>query len=383
MGPLIDLGPYPDLVRGQASGNGRMSIQLTVDPKLLPVPNITEGEGWKPFGGGANELDLTFAFDRSANRIVVHRSILRRDGRRLEEVVRRDRSYSSPSMPARYRQFLEPGLLKFLPYFRPTEEFPASQSRETADLLRRGANSQIQAHIWEHVFSSIDYVAPLRAPVPRFSILGDIPPAALSAGGEGLLSALRDEQPILGDKTLLDLVDRWMRQRFPRIQALRFVRVDRSGAVASLVADERGFKGVNVANMGAGLSQLLPVVAESFALPAENVLVVEQPEIHLHPAAQADLGDLFVERVRARGNRQVIIETHSEHLLLRVRRRVAEGRIRPEKVGVLFVERPGILPRIRLLDLDDSGHFDEWPDGFFDQGYEDALRLAMASSKRK
>jgi predicted ATPase len=135
--------------------------------------------------------------------------------------------------------------------------------------------------------------------------------------------------------------------------------------------------------MGEGVSQLLPIVAGVVATPAGECLVVEQPEIHLHPAAQADLADLFIKNLDASGEKQFVIESHSEHLLLRLRRRVAEGRISPSKIGVLIVDRSRGNSHVRALELTDRGHFEDWPSGFFEEGYEEALKLAHAAARKR
>jgi predicted ATPase len=107
---------------------------------------------------------------------------------------------------------------------------------------------------------------------------------------------------------------------------------------------------------------------------------VEQPEIHLHPAAQTALADLFLEQMRE--GRQFIIETHSEHLVLRIRRRIAEGKVKPESVRIFFVEKIDGVTQVKELKLTESGHFSDWPKGFFEEGYEEAMALARASAKR-
>ncbi|MFC1605222.1 DUF3696 domain-containing protein, partial [Planctomycetota bacterium] len=113
--------------------------------------------------------------------------------------------------------------------------------------------------------------------------------------------------------------------------------------------------------------------------PKNGCLIVEQPEIHLHPAAQANLADLFVHY--ANEGKQLVVETHSEHLLLRVRRRIAEGKISPDKVRIFLVEKSGTSTRIRCLKLEKNGHFQRWPKGFFEEGYKEAMAIAEAQLK--
>jgi predicted ATPase len=169
----------------------------------------------------------------------------------------------------------------------------------------------------------------------------------------------------------------------PVISNIRVEPVAEGAPVYSLLADEpTGYPELNVAAMGEGASQVLPIIARSLWRDEESCLLVEQPELHLHPAAQCSLADLFIDTMKG-GTRQVIVETHSEHLLLRLRTRVAEGAVDPAHIAVLYVERQGRESTVRRLALNGHGHFDEWPSGFFEEGYKEAMALAMASQKRK
>jgi hypothetical protein len=130
-------------------------------------------------------------------------------------------------------------------------------------------------------------------------------------------------------------------------------------------------------DVGTGISQLLPVVV--LALDARrNLVAIEQPELHLHPKLQAELGDLFVESALGKGNR-LLIETHSEHLILRIMRRMRDTvrerrgdapRVRPEDVAVLFVNPAPRGSSVHQLRLKPDGTLlDPWPGGFFEEGF--------------
>jgi predicted ATPase len=203
----------------------------------------------------------------------------------------------------------------------------------------------------------------------------------LGPGGENLLRVLGSSEKYgVGRRTLVQLLRPWLSERFRMVKNLDLVDLAEGGTIRSLVADEMaGFKGINVAAMGEGLSQIMTTMAGVLMSSSGECLLIEQPEIHLHPAAQADLGDLFIETVET-NKAQVIVETHSEHLLLRIRRRVAEGKIRPEQLAILYVEKVKGESRVRHLELNGRGHFDEWPEGFFEEGYREALAIAEASS---
>jgi predicted ATPase len=103
--------------------------------------------------------------------------------------------------------------------------------------------------------------------------------------------------------------------------------------------------------------------------------MIEQPELHLHPRIQGDLADLFIETA-LKGPQQntYILETHSEHIIRRLMRRVREGVISESDVSILYVDRSDDGSIISHLRLDSEGDFlDEWPNGFFEEGFNDTL----------
>ena len=131
--------------------------------------------------------------------------------------------------------------------------------------------------------------------------------------------------------------------------------------------DTRRGKKVDVAlsDVGFGISQILPFVVQSLAGESQ-IITIEQPEVHIHPRLQADLGDLLAAAIRRPRNHRFIIETHSEHLVLRMQRLIREGKLQPEDVSVVYVSRSEVGSSARRLHLDEDGDFvDEWPGGFF------------------
>ena len=127
-----------------------------------------------------------------------------------------------------------------------------------------------------------------------------------------------------------------------------------------------GLKGPprNLIDVGYGVSQVLPVITELLRTDASQILLLQQPEVHLHPSAQAALGSLFC-RI-ASGRRQLIVETHSDHMLDRVRMDVRDRRtsLKPEDVSILFFERSALDVRIHSLRLDKEGNVKGQPQGY-------------------
>ena len=131
----------------------------------------------------------------------------------------------------------------------------------------------------------------------------------------------------------------------------------------------------SIRDVGFGISQVLPVVMQS-RLSEKKTLLIEQPEIHLHPAHQAELGDLFIRAAKEQDN-TLLLETHSEHLILRILRRIRETTekgepsdnvppIRPEDVAVLYVQPSEKGAQVIEIPVTEDGDFAEkWPRGFF------------------
>ena len=112
----------------------------------------------------------------------------------------------------------------------------------------------------------------------------------------------------------------------------------------------------NLIDVGYGVSQVLPVITELFRDDATPMFLLQQPEVHLHPSAQAALGSLFCQIAGSR--RQLVIETHSDHLLDRVRMDVRDGKgkLKPDDVSILFFDRGNLDVRIHSLRLDQEGN---------------------------
>ena len=128
---------------------------------------------------------------------------------------------------------------------------------------------------------------------------------------------------------------------------------------------------VTLVDVGFGVSQVLPVLVDCFYAPRNSTVVMEQPEIHLHPKVQAGLADLFAETIQSREdgdnrNIQLLIESHSEHFLRRLQTLVASEKLSTDNVAIYFCDASSSgIGRIRELELDLFGRIDKWPPNFF------------------
>ena len=229
----------------------------------------------------------------------------------------------------------------------------------------------------DHLLSNLSYLGPLRAAPARFQSLSSRTDGVTHVGatGEHVTRVLVENRD-----GVLDRVNDWLRtlgigyslvvHRVPNA----VVATDIGDLVATALVDRSG-TAITPQDVGFGISQLLPVIVEALA-NTNSTICIEQPEIHIHPRLQGDLADLLIEVASERGN-QLIIETHSENLILRLLKRVRQKErewLSAEKISVLYIGTDldaGVAVPSRLSIGEDGEFTDAWPDGFFDERYED------------
>ena len=134
-------------------------------------------------------------------------------------------------------------------------------------------------------------------------------------------------------------------------------------------------------DVGFGLSQVLPVVTLLQYVPEGSTVILEQPEIHLHPLAQAGLADVIIQAATER-KVQVIIESHSEHLLLRLQRRVAEEEVSADNVRLYFCDAQHASSVLTPLELDVFGKISNWPKDFLGDAFGEVSKAELARLQR-
>lgn len=268
----------------------------------------------------------------------------------------------------------------------PEKSATALQVRTLLEMVIPGVTAQLLAALDDAL-----YIGPLRTIPPRGYLYER--PGRIASWADGLAAW----DLLLADR--LDLVQEtnaWLRRLGAECQVVAQQLAD-PGADADEISEGRVDKTIRrlqldtgvgslvlPSEVGAGISQIMPVIVAALWHKASATLV-EQPELHVHPALQVGLGDLFIESV-ARGGpqRMLLIETHSEHLMLRLLRRVRETTEKelPEdapafsadKLSVLYVEKSPKGVHIQRLHVDSAGEFqDRWPKGFFAERMRELL----------
>lgn len=131
---------------------------------------------------------------------------------------------------------------------------------------------------------------------------------------------------------------------------------------------------LDLTDVGFGISQVLPVIVQGFLSKPSSITIIEQPEIHLHPKMQAELADLFIDITKS-SRKSLVIETHSEALLKRLRRRISEGAISSSDVSIYFIhgkDSENSNARLRKIEIGATGAFD-WPKDFTETEIEDSI----------
>ena len=224
-----------------------------------------------------------------------------------------------------------------------------------------------------NVLSSIRYLGPLRKFPTRIERLVEKSKKYVGREGEGVASILQR------DPSIVKKVNMYM-QKMQIPYELHVIKLDPDGAgilgeiIALQLVDLRSNVVLSLEDVGFGISQVLPILVQ-LAISESDMVLIEQPELHLHPALQAHFGDLLIDGITPDSKNQFIIETHSEHLLLRLQRRIREGILSSEDIRIYYIDANKELGSyVQLIELDDQGEFiTAWPNGFFPERLDEML----------
>ena len=233
---------------------------------------------------------------------------------------------------------------------------------------------------FENLFHRICYLGSLReSPYSRYAWQGNHPKDTGQSGKEMISAILSKRVKLQGiDKQIME----WL-QRLDLIDSYRLNPISGSETEYEfLVRKYKGGPEVRLTDVGFGVSQVLPVLVLSYYVPEGSILILEQPEAHLHPKVQSELADLLIEVVKNR-QLQIILESHSEHLLIRLMRRIAEEQISADDIAFYFCEMNEGVSEIERLNVDPYGNITNWPQNFFGDEMGDLAAKAKAEMKRR
>ena len=244
---------------------------------------------------------------------------------------------------------------------------------------------------------NILHLGPLREFPKRQYIWAGSSPVDVGRRGERTVDAIlaataRGEQRNLRAKARLrpfqEMIAWWLKE-LGLIESFRVTEVaPGSGLYRAMVKRDMQSTETAITDVGFGVSQILPALVLLYYAPEGATVILEQPEIHLHPAVQSSLADVIVSAVKGR-RLQVIVESHSEHLLHRLTRRVAEGddspypTISPEEIKLYFCATSNGVSQLEELRLNLFGSIENWPDDFFGDQFGEIAARDEAALKRQ
>ena len=255
----------------------------------------------------------------------------------------------------------------------------------------------VQAINFEHekLFRSLAYLGPMRTKAERLYSWTGTEPESVGYIGENTIPAMlaaKNRMLNIGrygrKKTFEETIAQKL-QDMGLIESFRVKPISKNRQDYEVKVKTKGSSGlVDLPDVGFGISQVLPVLVECFYAPAHSIILMEQPEIHLHPRAQSFLADVMIDVINAREdgkdrNIQLIIETHSEHFLRRLQRRVAEDAVSEAQVAAYFADvtkSPAVLDELKL---DSFGNITNWPQHFFGDEMEDITEQSKAALKKR
>ncbi len=261
----------------------------------------------------------------------------------------------------------------------------------------------LQKHVDDQFATKIGYLGPL-----RYSPLAELPPyRSRYADGIGvrgeytaeILNLMKDKKvnfipptsasPTSGEEkeqvtvALSDAVADWLKY----LEIAKDTQSEDMGVHGyAIKVDDTGSGGnyFSLHHVGVGVSQLLPVLVMGLLAKPGDILLLEQPELHLHPKAQSQLADFFLSLIDR--DVQVIIETHSEHLVDRLRYHIAasdDDSPRNKDIRIYFAEKPQSVTTFTEVGVDEFGILESWPKGFFDERTDQIPKIIAASIEKR
>ena len=390
---LIDLGTFADCLHGHDLTKSLEFEMAWTLPRPLEVRDAIQPS--QRYLGDQLGLAVTLVAGKAGQPEItsMHYQMRNGDGVVLDVNLARGENHKFSLDSVRYRFVMADG--RKWPLEEP-EKFYRISDVSMARFKNAGFLTDF-ALATETMLGSLSYLGPLRKPPQRtYQWSGDTP-EGVGQMGESVIAAILAAQD---ERRMLNRGPKRSKQVFAEFIAgrLKDIGVIHSFVVRPVAEGRKEYEvlvkthakapEVKVTDVGFGVSQVLPVLVQAFYCPPNSTVWMEQPEIHLHPQVQAELADVFISAIRSREdgnarNVQLIIESHSEHFLNRLQRRVAEGEITPDDVAIYFCKRVGGATELEPLRINLCGDIENWPENFFGDEMADLTARTVAAMSRR
>ena len=247
----------------------------------------------------------------------------------------------------------------------------------------------------ETLFGSLSYLGPLRTRTERLYSWSGNEPESVGYEGENTVPAIlaaRNRKISLGYRKqtmpFQEIIASALK-KMGLIETFDVNPISKKRQEYEVKVRTKGSKdSVDLPDVGFGISQVLPVLVQCFYAPPGSIIIMEQPEIHLHPRAQSALADVMIDVINSRENGegrniQLVIETHSEHFLRRLQRRIAENADLQQKVSAYFANIAKTPATFEALQIDIFGNIRNWPENFFGDEMGDVVAHAKAAMEKR
>ena len=386
---LADLSTFNDAIHRQDKGRCMWwQLDWTL-PKTLQIEDPT-GVQWPLFEGDSLQMQCSVGLKKERLRPLELAYRFNEVVFRLRPIADSPNDFELAANGGRFQFLRTQGRPWPLPHPIKTHLFPnqVKSYYQNSDFL---GDFELE---YENLMDSLYYLGPLRVYPQRQYRWGGASPSDVGPRGErtidAILAATRDNQ---------------MRRLRPRARGVRRVRFQQIIAhwlkKLGLIHDfnlEEIAEGTNLyramvktpgsrvptalTDVGFGVSQVLPALVLLYYVPEGSTVLLEQPEIHLHPAVQSGLADVMLNVATVR-NVQIVLESHSEHLMRRLQRRVAEDDVSSEDVRLYSVSSQRGRAHASDVCLNEWGEIENWPDNFFGDEMGEIAALTKASLRRR
>lgn len=390
-GSLVELGTFPDVLFAHEK-ESNLSLQLDWDlPSTLKIPD-PERKGRILFSGKTLGFEAEIEESDSGRMSVKeinYRFAKQRFGTR--KLAKGEGHYTlfplKKQPPGNFRFIRTPGRVWDLPKPIKCYGFPD----QVKAYFQNAAFLSDFELAFDDLFARVFYLGPLREYPKRQYTWAGAQPADMGRRGERVVDALlasreRGERISRGKGrksfTIEEFVAYWLKE-LKMIHSFSVEPIKEGSNLYQVWVQKSPTSArVLITDVGFGVSQILPVLTLCYYVPEGSTLLMEQPEIHLHPSVQAGLADVFIDAVKTR-KIQIILESHSEHLLKRLQRRIAEEQLSSEEAALYFCDMKAGFSTLRPLNLDIFGNITNWPEGFFGDEFEEMAATTRAIMERK